>query len=1107
MTHFQNRAISASAGTGKTFRLAHRYLGLMAAGVPPDRICALTFSRKAAGEIFDKIVEHLCEAATDAGKRARTAATIAKEGLGAPPDQPAAYIHLLRKLLDHEHRLRIGTLDSFILGVVRAFPMELGISPETQPMNGDGGEALAVRQAILTRIFDPTRHPDMEGDREGGKFLSDFRLACSGQETKTLVAVLDNFIFKHYGFFRHHNKAAWHWGDPSCIWPSAERWWELPECNSTATHNNLPDGLSVVFGPGSRPEALGKACAVIAAAAMSHAADKTWPKLSEAVLSKLLALAVQNEPPVIKYYDKGYPIPSALWTPLRNALGNLLRVEVTRALTRTMGLRAVLNRYDQLYEESLSTGGCFTFEDISLLLGAGGLSPSRTPDAPDRLYIDYRLDGKLDHWLLDEFQDTSNTQWAALENLIDEVIQDDSRSFFYVGDVKQSVYGWRGGNHRLFGEVLKKYANPGPRAIVSEAIAECHRSLPAVIGAVNGVFDGLAGWVPAAGAEKGLRRGALEAFSGIWKKHTSARLDEGEGFAALLEYAPKKNSGDQPASGNQDGDDFTDDPAEFEAVAKVLEQVQPTLRCHTAAVLVRSNQAGRVCVDVLRRQLPAVPVVHEGQGGIVDNPVVALLLALVRYSAHPGDTVALRHLQMSPLIKQPELQDFDALPGVFLTAMQEYGFAGALREWGARLGILDAFGRQRLRELLAAAEQFDATGVRDTDAFADHIRAYQVKASAAAGTVRVMTIHQAKGLGFDLVIVPFDASDKSFDKPGDRELLAGDNWVLNPPCYQVLNAAAGQPLQALDAARADANFAQLCLLYVSLTRAQRALYMLIPAKSEKNQTVRAADLLRERLAPAGVASSPGSGGLTQIFAAGDCAWFKQPGKHIKPVVLATPAPLCMTHAVTVARREPSKDHSEDRAFPAQWLFKSESGDVRVFGSAIHRLFQKIEWIEDADIERVISGWRAEAAEPASLLDNVEQQFRLCLANADVRRQLSRPAGAARTEVWREAPFDLVLESEGIRHLMSGRFDRLVVERDAAGQPLRATVFDFKSNRVETVSDLHEAADGYAGQMAGYARAAARLLGLPPAQVAIVLLFTRTGWIWPHGDNLPEAVRR
>ena len=1087
-----NRAISASAGTGKTFRLAHRYLGLMASGVPPERICALTFSRKAAGEIFDKIVEHLCAAATDDARRATTAATIAREGCGAPPDQPEAYVALLRTLLDHEHRLRIGTLDSFILGVVRAFPLELGVPPETQPMDGDGGEAVFARNAILMHLFDPTRRPGTTDNRASDTFLPSFRLACFGKETKTLVAVLDNLIAEYYGFFRQHHAEAWHWGDPDRIWQPAQRWWDSPANQpSLALPDDLQTRLTHAFGEGSKPAKLAETCAAIARAAATHAADKPWPAISSTILPQLLAFAPHDTPPSIQYYKKNYPLPADLWPPLRRALGNLIAVEVTRALNRTQGLRAVLDRYHTLYADALQSGARFTFDDLSRLLGSDTLILSSNPDATNRLYIDYRLDGKLDHWLLDEFQDTSDTQWAALANLIDEVIQDEHRSFFYVGDVKQSVYGWRGGNHRLFGEVLAKYSALGQRAIASESIAACHRSPPAVIHTVNAVFDQLSAWEPAAGSDKGPRPSAIAAFSEAWQPHESARSDRGAGFAALLQY--EKDAPAREADAVENNED-PDDPAEFEAVAQVLAHVRPTRRGLTAAVLVRNNQAGRTCVDVLRRQLPDVPVVHEGKGGIVDNPVVTLLLALVRYAAHPGDLVARRHLQMSPLAARPELQNLTSLPGELLAAIHARGFAGTLRAWGKLLGDLDAFGHQRLRELLAAAEQFDATGVRDADAFADHIRAYQVKSSAAAGTVRVMTIHQAKGLGFDLVIVPFAANARSFEKPGDPELLAGADWVLDPPCSPALDAAQGLPCAALEAARADANFAQLCVLYVSLTRSQQALYLLIPEPSKTSKTVREADLLRERLA-ADHDTRTGPGDLVQLYAEGDPAWFDQPRRTAPAATMAAPAAVRMTYAEEVARREPSKEQAASGAFPAQWLFQKEAGDVLVFGSAIHRLFQKIEWIEDADLERVIAAWRSESPEPGALLDEVAQQFRACLANDLIRRQLTRPAGAAQVEVWREAPFNLILDSAGKSNLMSGRFDRLMVERDAAGQPVRATVFDFKSNRIASGSDLRHAVEGYADQMFDYACAAARLLGLSPANVATNLLFTRTGKIW------------
>ncbi len=109
-----HKAISASAGSGKTFQLAHRYIELMARGVEPDRIIALTFSRKAAGEIFDSVVRYLCLAASSPEAALRTAELIRKRDTGQRD-----FLQILRGLLESLHRLHIGTLDSFTVGVAK----------------------------------------------------------------------------------------------------------------------------------------------------------------------------------------------------------------------------------------------------------------------------------------------------------------------------------------------------------------------------------------------------------------------------------------------------------------------------------------------------------------------------------------------------------------------------------------------------------------------------------------------------------------------------------------------------------------------------------------------------------------------------------------------------------------------------------------------------------------------------------------------------------------------------------------------------------------------------------------------------------------------------
>lgn len=1100
MIKFENVAISASAGTGKTWALSHRYIALMAAGVPPESICALTFSRKAAGEIYESIVDRLCLAATDDAARDKTRQSMVEQiPCVAAPADAAAYIVFLRSLLDSSHRLRIGTLDSFLLGIVRAFPLELGIPPDCRPMDNEGSEALARRESLLMKIYAPSGSAD-RNDAATRAMLDAFRQATYGREAKGLARTIETGISEHYEQFLRHAGRDWA-ENRDLILPQPDRWWEDfgPEERDGVFDLDFEDVLKAAWGAG-RGTQLADACIKLAKAAATQTRTMAWPAALPSVFEQFIAQVSNPDLPELVYYKKSYTFPAQCWAPMRAALGNLIGVEFERTLQQTAGLRALLERYDALYHDARRKDGGMTFSDVTRLLSNSGHAPSREQQ-PDRLYIDYRLDGQLDHWLVDEFQDTSDEQWGAIANLVDEVAQDEERSFFYVGDIKQSIYGWRQGNWRLFDRVRDRLG------ITPRSLVESFRSRKAIVDTVNAIFSDLSTWVPAIGKEKGPHASAVASFVGDeWPQHISRTdKDGGDGYAALLEYVP-----DKKGSTTKDDDDDEDaaDAAQYRAVASVLQSIPFQQKGLSVAVLVRSNQQGRTCADTLRRQLKATPVVHEGVGGIIDSPVVTLLLALVRYAAHPADTLARRHLQMSPLASHG-LDDsgLSALPKSLLTAIHEDGYAATLRAWGQKLmtaGALrkdDAFGHQRLREFLAAAEAFDAAGSRDPDAFADHVRGCTVKAQAAAGSVRVMTIHQSKGLGFDIVVVPFDPLARGFTDTKSIKLImnhpndtaqSDDGWLIKTPKRAVLDGVKGAPLEAFEEARSDANFDQLCALYVSLTRAKSALYMLVPQPPEKSRSVRESDLLRERLATGG--GHDVLCDLSVLYQCGEANWYTSVVDKA-PVCQSTASPASLSDVpfmTGIVRREPSKEHLQGSRFPAKWLFQEEAGDVPAFGQALHRLFEGIEWLEEADVEAVIADWRAHSCETAIVLDDVESQFRNCLKREDIRTALCRPAGVVISEVWREAPFSLVREGKTGPELISGRFDRVVVTRDASGNAVEALIVDYKSNRVEEESALAKTAEGYAAQMRDYTDAVARLLQLDANRVKAILLFTRIG---------------
>src|SRR5687767_7392018 len=113
----KNELIRASAGTGKTYALVQRYLWLLERGVEPERIAAMTFTRKAAGEFFERILQEL-----------------AARGAESPG---AGAITLLRKMVHRMDRLRLGTIDAFFMAMTQCLPFELGLTGQTGLMGDE----------------------------------------------------------------------------------------------------------------------------------------------------------------------------------------------------------------------------------------------------------------------------------------------------------------------------------------------------------------------------------------------------------------------------------------------------------------------------------------------------------------------------------------------------------------------------------------------------------------------------------------------------------------------------------------------------------------------------------------------------------------------------------------------------------------------------------------------------------------------------------------------------------------------------------------------------------------------------------------------------------
>ncbi len=1062
MKPIRNTAISASAGTGKTFQLAHRYINLMLADVSPARICALTFSRKAAGEIFESVVRNLCEAASSDAKVKQIEAITGRKTAGCP-----TFLDCLRNFLHNLHNLNIGTLDSFLIGVVRAFPLELGVAPDFRVCDNEGAAAQIMRQKVLGRILNPS----LVGIRAQRRFREAFKQATFGYEEKDMGRNLDQFISSMKSYYDLAPDSQ-RWGNEDLIWPQGKQWQEKTGELGQA-EDTIKEWAKDLRAPDKMIEGLEK----IVDFAANYNTSSLWDGSIENVIFKeLMSLiaSLNGKSANLHYNRKEYHVPGQISGNLFKLLSNIMRVEIDRCINQTKGLYKVLDHYSRVYNNISLAVGNLTFEDAQHLLSraeSGGVQISRTADAFNRLYIDYRLNCRLDHWLLDEFQDTSNLQWNALANLADEVIQDTTgqRSFFYVGDVKQAIYGWRGGNHKLFRRLLNRFGGN----IEQVPLTESFRSAQPVIDTVNSVFDNL--------ESAGLPPEAVDEWNMHWFPHSSNIHHVPEtGYACML-TVPKKGNMDESGV------------SVYQSVAALINQTSPLERGLSVAVLVRTNKEGKELVNILRSECPQMPVVNEGKAAIRDNAVVELILSLVRIAAHPGDSASWRHIEMSPLAEKLREHSFTrANTALKLQNMiHNEGFRKFVIYWSLVLREtvkLDDFARLRIEDLNIAAGEFDASHDPDCNAFLSFIDNYTRHEEATISAVRVMTFHQAKGLDFDVVILP-DLLGNALFRPRLDKLLVGGrqedpDWLLKMPRRVIVE---GDPVltEALETERARRCYGELCTLYVGLTRAKRALYMVTLQDAGKHT---AGAFLCSRLSgKAGVDNSVrariGKHEMGVVYETGKREWYNElpPAEIAQDVAAKGLDEPVKIGKHKLERVEPSR--SEEPTGGISFVFDSRRKRSMEIGTAIHALFEKVEWIDDSDEDVVVEQWLEKENPPPHIAEAVLSEFRGALKSPAVKEVLRK--GPGEQLLWREKRFELLLDSR----LVSGAFDRVAISYDREGEISGATILDFKSDRVDGGADPAEMAKRYKSQMALYEKALLKMLGIPGSVVSLKLVFT------------------
>lgn len=1042
----------ANAGSGKTHKLITRILTLLSGGKKPSSIIALTFTRNAAGEFLTKLLMRLQEAC----RSSEAAAKLSKEtGITKSPDD---YLVMLKVVIAELDKLQLTTLDGFFNMIAAAYPRELGLSGA--PALIDPSEEDLIADSVLRKALMKFRRENPQAFRD----LTEAFLGIEeGSAKRSIADRLDEFRRSaHALILSNPDEGAW--GDEGRIWPGGCPFRKLTAQEKEAARQEVMDAAE-------HPDFSEKARTAWRALATLSPGSKT-NAITIRILENLDSWRAGTAE--LPYGKDVYHLPPATQQAAAALADDFLHDATRMRLREAKAIHALLDLFEKEYNREVRDRGKLSFTDITdLLKPAEGFAGLGFEHDLNRLRIDERLDARHDHWLLDEFQDTSRSQYKVLENLLSEVISSpEDRSFFCVGDVKQAIYGWRNGEARLFDEIRGRYNKHLPpetpeeqRVLQRGVLSTSWRSSQHVLDLLNRVFGELGGL---GGIPASLRQRWIPA----WKKHEAEKDSDGYFRWDLSE------GGDAAAK----EDDIK------EKVLTLLRGVREKIEeGMTVALLVRSGDDARKWLEILAAGGVAAVSQSNPKAGI-DNPLSAAVRSAIRLAAHPGDRFAMNHLSLHPLCSVPLWSENGGFSQSKLMdaagrALADGGFTGLMDLLLGSLETLleedDAFGRERACSLRVIARKADASGIVEPDDFLRLMAEYEEKGVSSPNAVQVMTIHKSKGLEYDMVVIPFLGSQNPLDavKAGVIEVCnpsgqfpppAQETFLLRLPAAEIRSASGNVRLkESDDVRRAERAYEELCTWYVAMSRAKHALHIFSNLPDPKNDKNRDTDcpsitLLMKWL-------------LGENRSWGNESWAEnfRPSREISGrIVLPAAIPVTSRNKALVKSRPSDEGHG---GLPGAVLFAER--DASGLGTAVHSLFESIKWIDD--------GW---AVPEGFSNQEAESLVRGCLSSLEVGILFKEPAGEA--EVWREKRFDLVLGEEWI----SGCFDRVVIHREG-GVVTKVDLVDFKTD----VCDAADLPAKYAPQLGKYREVLGHLLGIDPVIVRPLLIHVRSGRVIQLGD--------
>jgi ATP-dependent helicase/nuclease subunit A len=851
--------VDASAGTGKTTVLTNRVLSLLLNGTPPARILCLTFTKAAAAEMANRIARQLQEWAAMPDSELHESLLALTN---APPseDRRRTAHRLFARVLDTPGGMKIQTIHAFCQSLLKRFPLEAGIAPHFDVLDERSAAELLVeaREQVLGRARSGAQPALAEalavvsGHVGEGEF--DELMRALAAERARLAHLLARF------------------GDVEALIRAVYARLEVGS-------GDTPERLRHAGCEDAKLDLLGLR---LAATALSDSAAKTDRERGAGILRWLMAAAEVRAAKFDDYCkqfltDRGMlrqrliTAGAAVANPgvddilLREAMRVVdLRDDCNAAIIANashalLHLAAVMQKS---YEDNKKSRSLLDYEDLVLtareLLQRAGVAP----------WVLFKLDGGLDHILIDEAQDTNPEQWDIVATLAEEFFAGEGaraevRTVFAVGDPKQSIFSFQRADPASFARMRDHFKRrvDDARALWNEIpLTISFRSTAAVLDAVNAIF-----------ARPEAQDGLFTA--GGWPRHEPARV----GQAGLVELWPPALPFDvaEPVPWALPTERRASDSPRGRLAALIacridgmirsgerLESRGRTVEAGDVLVLVRRRDA---FVEELVRELKQRNVAVAGVDRMVLTEQLAVmdLVAIGQFLLLPEDDLTLATVLKGPFVgfseddlhalahpragglwselreRRDESPAFAHAHGVLseLLAQADYVppyelYADLLGRRGGRRALLERLGPDAadpIDEFLNLTLAYERNHVPSLQGFLQWLGggAVEIKRDLdqeTGGQVRIMTVHGAKGLQAPIVFLP---DTMQTPRHTARLLWIDDDraggtlplWSPRTGFDDTRTGGAREDRQRLEARE------QNRLLYVALTRAEDRLYL------------------------------------------------------------------------------------------------------------------------------------------------------------------------------------------------------------------------------------------------------------------------------------------